>query len=49
MSVKVPFCRGFLEHLELTLTNKTFQVVSLDFYLQIEQKMRSEKGYPTDF
>ena len=49
MSVKVPFCRGFLDHSELTLTNKTFQLVSLDDYLHTEQKMRSKKGHPTDF
>ena len=49
MSVKVPFCRGFLDHSELTLTNKTFQLVSLDYYLHTEQKMRSKKGHPTDF
>ena len=49
MSVKVPFYRGFLEHLELTLTNETFQVVCPDYYLHIEQKMRPEKGHPTDF
>ena len=49
MSVKVPFCRGLLEHLKLTLTNETFQVYILNYYLHIEQKMRSEKGRPTDF
>ena len=47
MSLKVPFCRAFLEHLNLTLTNETFQVVILDFYLHTEQKSRSEKGQPT--
>ena len=38
MSRILPFGRGLLEHLELTLTNETFQIVSLDYYLPIEQK-----------
>ena len=49
MSRILPFCRGILEHLELTLTNETFQIVSLDYYLPIEQKKRPEKEHPTDF
>ena len=49
MSVKIPFCRGFLEHLDLTFTDETFQVGSLDYYLHIEQKRRSEKGHSIDF
>ena len=43
MSVKVTFCRGFLEHIDLTLTNETFQVGSLDYYLPIKRKNASEK------
>ena len=49
MSLKVPFCRAFLEHLDLALGNTTFKVVSLDYYLYIEQKRRTEKGHPTNF
>ena len=49
MSVKITFCRGFLEHIDLTLTDKTFQVDSSDYYLPIEQKQRPDKRYPTDF
>ena len=49
MSRILPFCRGFLEHLELTLTNKTFLVVSLDSYLHIERKRHSEKGHTANF
>ena len=49
MSVKITFCREFLEHLDLTLANETFRVISLDYYLRIEQKGHSEKGHPTDF
>ena len=48
MSVKITLCRGFLEHLNLTLTNETFQVGSLDYYLPVEQKQRLEKGYTPD-
>ena len=43
MSVKITFCRGFLEQIDLTLTNETFQVGSLDYYLPIERKNASEK------
>ena len=49
MSVKITLCRGFLEHIDLTLTDKTFQVGSSDYYLPIEQKQRPDKRYPTDF
>ena len=49
MSRILPFCQRFLEHLELTLTNETFQTVSLDYYLPIQQKKRSEKGHPINF
>ena len=49
MSVKITFCRGFLEHIDLNLTDKTFQVGSSDNYLPIEQKQRPDKRYPTDF
>ena len=49
MSRILPFCRGFLEHLELTLTNETSQVVSLDYYLPIQRKKRSKKGHPVNF
>ena len=48
MSRILPFCRGFLEHLDMTMTNETFQVVSLDSYLDIEQNRRSEKEHPID-
>ena len=46
MSRILPFCRGFLEHLELTLTNETFQVGSLDYYLHIEEQNRPKKSIP---
>ena len=49
MSVKITFCRGFLEHLDSTLTDETFQVGSLAYYLHIERNRRPEKGYPIDF
>ena len=49
MSVKITFCRGFLEHIDLTLTNENFQVGSLDYYLPIERKTRPKKGHTTDF
>ena len=42
MSVKITFCRGFLEHLDSTLTDETFQVGSLDYYLHIERNRRPE-------
>ena len=49
MSRILPFCRGYLEHLELTLTNEAFQVVSLDYYVHIEQKGVRKKGIPSVF
>ena len=49
MSLKVPFCRAFLEHLDLTLAGEIFQVSSLDCFLPIEQQKRPEKGHPAYF
>ena len=49
MSLKVPFCRAFLEHLDLTLAGEIFQVSSFDYYLHIEQQKCPEKGHPADF
>ena len=49
MSVEVAFCRGFPEHLELTSTNITFLVVSLNSYLHNERKRHSEKGHTANF
>ena len=46
MSLKVPFYREFLEHLDLTLTGKIFQVSSLDYYLPIEQHKRPKTPKP---
>ena len=43
MSRILPFCRGFLEHLDLIMTKETFQGVRLDCYLHTEQKRRSRK------
>ena len=44
IAVFLPFCRRFLEHLDLTLADESFQVANLDYYLYIEQEMRPEKG-----
>ena len=49
MSRILPFCQGFLEHLDLTMTKETAQVARLDYYLHTEQKRRSGIGHPTDF
>ena len=49
MSRTLPLCRGFLEHLDMTMTNETFQVVSLDYCLHIEQKRSFRKGAPRRF
>ena len=49
MSVKITFCRGFLEHVALTLTNEIFQVVivwNIIYYLHIERKSVRKKGIP---
>ena len=49
MSLKMPFCRPFLEHLDLTFTNETLQATSRDYDVPFETKIRSEKGHTTDF
>ena len=49
MSLKVPFCGPFLEHLDLTFPNETLQATSLDYDVPFKTKIRSEKGHTTDF
>ena len=49
MSRILPFCRAFLEHLDLTLADQIFLVSNLGYYLPIERKWRPEKGHLTDF
>ena len=43
MSRILPFCRAFLEHLDLTLADQIFLVSNLGYYLPIERKMASGK------
>ena len=44
----MPFCRAFLEHLDLTFTNETLQATSRDYDVPFETKVRSEQGHTTE-